>query len=131
MTDYSQAKDAKIEKVEGYLFDTFPTRGHCPVVHWEYPEFQSLCPVSGRHDQGTLLLTYEPKKLLLESKSVRDYLSAWRNKSIWQEYVTDLIAQDLYNAIKPKWLTVEIHWAPRGGIFATTTSIKGKSKEAL
>lgn len=126
MTDYSKAKDALIEKVERYVFDTIPARGHCVVVQWEYPEFQSLCPVSGRHDQGTLLLVYEPKNLLLESKSVRDYLSAWRNKSIWQEYVTDVIAQDLYNAIKPKWLSVEIQWAPRGGIFATTTSVKGK-----
>ncbi len=128
MTDYSKAKDASIETVEGYVFDTIPAKGHAPVVQWEYPEFQSLCPVSGRHDQGTLVITYQPKNLLLESKSVRDYLSAWRNKSIWQEYVTDIIAQDLFNAIKPVWLEVEIQWTPRGGIFATTTSRKGKAR---
>ena len=126
MTDYSKAQDVLVEKVEGYIFDTIPTRGHRPIIQWEYPEFQSLCPVSGRHDQGTLVITYQPKNLLLESKSVRDYLSAWRNKSIWQEYVTDVIAQDLYNAVKPKWLKVEISWTARGGIFATTSSIKGK-----
>ncbi|MCX8123795.1 MAG: preQ(1) synthase [Spirochaetes bacterium] len=127
MTDYSKAKDAHIEKVEGYAFDTIPAQGHLPLVQWEYPEFQSVCPISGRHDQGTLIITYQPKKLLLESKSVRNYLSAWRNKSIWQEFVTDVIAQDLFDAVKPVWLKVEIKWAPRGGIFATTISVKGKA----
>jgi len=129
MTDYSKANDAVIEKVVGYSFDTIPARGHEPVVRWEYPEFQSLCPVSGRHDQGTLIITYKPIKLLLESKSVRDYLGAWRNKSIWQEYVTDVIAQDLFAAAKPRWIEVTIQWAPRGGIFATTTSVKGNMKK--
>jgi len=125
MTDYSKAWAAKTEKVEHKL-TTFPSRKHQPVVEWEYPEFQCLCPVSERHDQGIVRIRYKPKKKILEGKSVRDYLSCWRNKRIWQEYVTDEIAETLYRACEPEWLIVEIEWAPRGGVFAKTVSEKGK-----
>lgn len=129
MTDYSRADEAIIQKVEGYTFDTIPSKGHRPVIQWEYPEFQSLCPVSQRHDQGTLVLRYKPVDHILESKSMREYLSAWRNNLIWQEYVTDVIAGDVFEAIKPEWLSVEIEWTPRGGIYATTRAIRGNIKE--
>jgi len=125
MTDYSKAWAAKTEKVEHKL-TTFPSRKHQPVVEWEYPEFQCLCPVSERHDQGIVRIRNKTKKKILKSKSVRDYLSCWRNKRIWQEYVTDEIAETLYRACEPEWLIVEIEWAPRGGVFAKTVSEKGK-----
>ena len=126
MTDYSKAKDAKIELLKDKKLTTFPARGHQPIIEWEYPEFQCLCPISKRHDQGTVRLKYQPEKDLLESKSVRDYLSSWRNKKIWQEYVTEEIADSLFNSCEPKWLVVEILWSSRGGIIAKTISKRGK-----
>ncbi|MEW6069527.1 MAG: preQ(1) synthase [Candidatus Thermoplasmatota archaeon] len=125
MTDYTKAPHAKTEKVENFKFTTIPCRGHKPIIEWEYPEFQCLCPISGRHDQGVVKLKYEPGSKILESKSVRDYLAEWRNKKIWQEYATDEIANELYKACKPKWLTIEISWAARGGIFAKTVAERG------
>lgn len=125
MTDYSRAHEAAIEKVENYSFDTIPSHGKKVEVRWVYPEFQSLCPLSERHDQGTLTIHYVPREHFLESKSVREYLRLWRNKKIWQELVTDEIATALYNAIEPEWLVVEISWAARGGIYATTISRRG------
>ncbi len=125
MTDYSKASEVRTEKVEGHEIIAFPTNGHQPEIEWEYPEFQCLCPVSSRHDQGIVLIRYSPNKKILESKSVREYLSLWRNKHIWQEYVTEEIAETLYRACAPKWLILEIEWAPRGGIAARTISKKG------
>jgi 7-cyano-7-deazaguanine reductase len=125
MTDYSKAEKVKTEKVECKL-TTFPARNHQPIIEWGYPEFQCLCPVSERHDQGVVKIRYKPKKKILESKSVRDYLSSWRNKKTWQEYVTDEIASTLYKSCAPEWLIVEIEWSPRGGIYAKTVSEKGK-----
>jgi 7-cyano-7-deazaguanine reductase len=125
MTDYSSAGSAKTEKPENYIFDTIPVKSHNLVVEWVYPEFQSICPVSDRHDQGTLRITYKPGDRLLESKSVREYLRAWRNLHCWQEFVTEEIAGALFSAIAPVWLTVEIEWTSRGGIYAKTTSTKG------
>lgn len=125
MTDYSQASSAPVEKVEGYAFDTIPCRGSGLEIEWVYPEFQSLCPLSERHDQGTLTVRYKPKAKLLESKSARDYLRLWRNMRIWQEYVTDEIATALQGALDAEWLVVEIEWTARGGIFARTTAKRG------
>lgn len=124
MTDYSKASDAKVEIPEGITLTTFPAREHTPLVELEYPEFQSLCPVSERHDQGVVTIRYKPKEKILEAKSLRDYLTKWRNKRNWQEYVTEEIADLLYETSEPEWLTVTITWAARGGIVAKTTSTR-------
>jgi 7-cyano-7-deazaguanine reductase len=125
MTDYSNAGDVETEKVEEPNLVTIPSRGHTPVIEWDYPEFQCLCPVSQRHDQGIIHIIYQPAEKILESKSVREYLSAWRNKRIWQEYVTDELAVAFFKAAEPVWLILEIEWSPRGGITAFTRAEHG------
>ncbi len=125
MTDYSRSSEVQVETPEDVKITIFPAMGHKPVIEWEYPEFQSLCPVSERHDQGVVVITYIPDKNILESKSVRDYLMMWRNKRNWQEYITGEIAEKLFRACKPEWLKVEIRWSARGGIFARTTAERG------
>jgi 7-cyano-7-deazaguanine reductase len=126
MTDYSKASGAELEKPEKFKFDFIPVKSHNLFIEWEYPEFQSICPISGRHDQGTLTLRYRPREKLLESKSMREYLSLWRNLHNWQEQVTEEIADALYKALEPAALELVIEWAPRGGIFARTISAKGE-----
>lgn len=130
MTDYSKASEASVEKPEDVEILTIPAMQHVPVIEWEYPEFQSLCPVSERHDQGTVMIKYQPKEKILESKSVRNYLMMWRNKKNWQEYVTEEIADVLYAACAPEWLVVSIKWSARGGIYAKTTSKRGQQPSA-
>jgi 7-cyano-7-deazaguanine reductase len=125
MTDYTKASESDVEVPEGITLITFPARGHNPLVEWEYPEFQSMCPISERHDQGVVTIRYKPREKILEAKSVRDYLMSWRNKRNWQEYITEEIAELLYNTCEPEWLAVKITWSSRGGIVATTASQKG------
>ena len=131
MTDYSKASETQVEIPEEAILLTFPAGAHTPLIEWEYPEFQSLCPVSERHDQGIVTIQYKPRKKILESKSVRDYLIMWRNKKNWQEYITEEIASLLYKACEPAWLTVTIKWSPRGGIAAKTTSEMGDPHTSL
>ena len=89
MTDYSDAASANLESPEKYKFDFIPVKENNLTIEWVYPEFQSICPISKRHDQGTLTLTYIPGDKLLESKSMREYLSLWRNMRNWQEHITE------------------------------------------
>ena len=119
------AAKAKVQKPKALKITTIPSRGHSPEVLWEYPEFQSICPVSKRHDQANVVIRYKVKDSILESKAVRDYLTSWRNVQCWQEYVTEEIADKLYKACDPEWLTVEIEWSPRGGIYSTTSADRG------
>ncbi|MBN2543780.1 hypothetical protein JXI42_13040 [bacterium] len=131
MTDYSKAESARTETPGDFKLVTFPARGNRPVVELEYPEFQSLCPVSGRHDQGTVVIRYKPLKSILEQKSIREYLSKWRNLHNWQEFITEHIAGVIFEALEPEWLTVEISWASRGGILVRTFSEReGAAEEA-
>jgi len=125
MADYSKASDATVEIPDGVTVTTFPAREHAPLIELEYPEFQSLCPISERHDQGVVTIRYKPGDKILEGKSLRDYLMMWRNKRNWQEYITEEIADLLYKSCEPEWLTVIISWSPRGGILAKTTAERG------
>jgi 7-cyano-7-deazaguanine reductase len=126
MTDYSKASDATVEIPEGVTVATFPAREHTPLIELEYPEFQSLCPISERHDQGVVTIRYRPRDKILEGKSLRDYLMMWRNKRNWQEYITEEIADLLCKSCEPEWLSVTISWTARGGILAKTTTERGK-----
>ncbi len=122
MTDYSNAPDVKVEKPGDAPFVLIPARDRTPVIELEFPEFQTLCPVSERPDAGHLTIAYLPDESIIESKSLRDYLLAWRNCATWQEYAVEEIKKALVRACKPEWLVVEIEWASRGGIYATVTS---------
>jgi len=126
MSDYSRAAEAEVELPQEVELTTMPARGHRPLVELTYPEFTSLCPVSGRHDMGEVTIRYKPHKVILETKSIRDYLASWRNVHNWQEYITEEIAEKLQNAGRPEWLTVEIEWAPRGGIYTKTTAERSR-----
>jgi 7-cyano-7-deazaguanine reductase len=126
MADYSKASDARVEIPKRVTVTTFPAREHTPLVELEYPEFQSLCPISERHDQGVVTIRYKPRDKILEGKSLRDYLMMWRNKRNWQEYITEEIAEVLYKSCEPEWLTVIISWSARGGILAKTTAERRK-----
>jgi len=128
MTDYSSASNVDVEVPEDSKVVTIAARGHEPFIEWRYPEFQSLCPVSERHDQGVVTIRYKPKDTILESKSVRDYLMSWRNKKNWQEYISEEIADLLFKVCRPVWLTVTIDWRARGGIEAKTVSVRGTKK---
>ncbi len=45
-------------------------------VKFNCPEFTSLCPITGQPDFATIYISYIPDKLMVESKSLKLYLSA-------------------------------------------------------
>ncbi|MCI5043409.1 MAG: preQ(1) synthase [Aquisalinus sp.] len=80
------------------------------------PEFTSLCPVTGQPDFAHLVIDYCPGPHLVESKSLKLYLSAFRNHGAFHEDCTVAIAKKLVATISPKWLRISGYWYPRGGI---------------
>ncbi len=129
MTDYSKAAEAETFTPDTEGLVVIPSKGHTPEVEIIFQEFQSLCPLSGRHDQGNLSINYKPDGSILEGKSVRDYLSSWRNMRNWQEYITEEIAQVLFDACQAEWITVDIRWSPRGGLYVNTFSRRDRDPE--
>ena len=80
------------------------------------PEFTTLCPKTGQPDFATLTVRYIPDKRLVESKSLKLYLFGFRNHGDFHEDVVNVIYDDLFKLLKPKYMEVYGKFAPRGGI---------------
>jgi len=86
------------------------------LVRFAAPEFTSLCPVTGQPDFAHLVIDYAPGKTIVESKSLKLFLGAFRNHSGFHEAVTVGIGLRLVSEMAPKWLRIGGYWYPRGGI---------------
>lgn len=86
------------------------------VARFTVPEFTSLCPVTGQPDFAHLVIEYVPGDWLVESKSLKLYLTSFRNHGAFHEDCTVSIGRRLVSLLEPKWLRIGGYWYPRGGI---------------
>jgi 7-cyano-7-deazaguanine reductase len=86
------------------------------LVRFTCPEFTSLCPVTGQPDFAHIVIDYVPREWIVESKSLKLYLAAFRNHVAFHEACTLQIADKLVRALDPVWLRIGGYWYPRGGI---------------
>ena len=93
-----------------------PQTGEDYLVRFTCPEFTSVCPVTGQPDFAHLVIDFAPDGHLVESKSLKLYLTSFRNHGAFHEDCTVAIAKKITDAIKPKWLRIGGYWYPRGGI---------------
>jgi 7-cyano-7-deazaguanine reductase len=85
-------------------------------VSFTIPEFTCVCPMTGQPDFATLHITYVPDARLIELKSLKLYINAYRNVGIFHEFVTNKILDDLVAACKPQRMEIEGDFNVRGGI---------------
>ena len=90
------------------------------------PEYTAICPKTGLPDFGTIHIIYSPDKWCLELKSLKEYITAYRNLGIFYENAVNRILRDLVSACKPKWMRVWGEFTPRGGI---TTQVEANYKQ--
>lgn len=86
------------------------------VARFVAPEFTSLCPVTGQPDFAHLVIDYVPGDWLVESKSLKLYLSSFRNRGAFHEDCTVAVGKRLRDLLAPRWLRIGGYWYPRGGI---------------
>ena len=86
------------------------------VSRFTAPEFTSLCPVTGQPDFAHLVIDYVPGDWLVESKSLKLYLTSFRNHGAFHEDCTVSIGRKLVALLDPRWLRIAGYWYPRGGI---------------
>ncbi len=100
------------------LLDTFANQ-HPERDYWvtfTAPEFTTLCPKTGQPDFATVTIRYIPSKKMVESKSLKLYLFGFRNRGDFHEDVINIIYNDLFKLMKPKYMEVYGKFAARGGI---------------
>jgi 7-cyano-7-deazaguanine reductase len=95
----------------------FDYTGSDTEVVYDTDEFTCVCPWTGLPDFGALTISYVPNKKLIELKSLKYYLTSFRNVGIIQEHAVSRILKDLVKLIKPVSMTVEAEYKERGGIW--------------
>jgi 7-cyano-7-deazaguanine reductase len=107
----------------------FDYAGSATEVVYETDEFTCVCPWTGLPDFGTVTIRYIPGKKLVELKSLKYYLTSFRNVGIIQEHAVNRILKDLVKLVKPVSMTVEAEYKERGGIKGYAAAKYEKSKQ--
>ena len=121
----ARPEDAELERVPN------PNPGVRYLVRFAAPEFTSLCPVTGQPDFAHLVIDYAPGETIVESKSLKLFLGAFRNHAAFHEDCTVGIGQRLFMEMKPRWLRIGGYWYPRGGIPIDVFWQSGPAPEGL
>ena len=123
--------EKKAQKTTGALFT--PDKVDASIlqtIDYEYPkrivevemvcdEFTCVCPFSGLPDFARLIIRYTPRNKLVEMKSLKYYLYAFRNVKIYNEHVINKILEDLIRTLNPRKMVIEGRFTSRGGITNT------------
>lgn len=103
-------EEAELERVPA------PYPGKRYLVRFTAPEFTSLCPVTGQPDFAHIVIDYVPDQWIVESKSLKLFLTSFRNHGAFHEACSVQIATTLVDLLSPVWLRIGAYWYPRGGI---------------
>lgn len=100
-----------------HLLEAFPNRfpDRDYIVSMAFPEFTSLCPVTGQPDFAVITLEYIPDLKCVESKSFKLYMFAYRNHQSFMETITNSVLDDVVNLLEPRWCRIKGLFTPRGG----------------
>jgi len=103
--------------------ETFANPG---VSHVEMTsdELTAVCPVTGQPDLYVATVEYWPQELCLESKSLKLYLSGYRNEGHFCEALAVKIRDDVAEALglSGDKVRVALRQKARGGITITATT---------
>lgn len=86
------------------------------VVTFDCTEGTSLCPKTHQPDFFKAIISYIPRKVCVESKSMKLYLGSFRMTGMFHEDVCNMIGKDLVKLLDPKYLEVRMIYSVRGGI---------------
>ena len=102
--------------------ETFPNPG-VAVVELESDELTAMCPITNQPDNYVTTIRYRPDALCLESKSVKIYLSRYRNEGAFCEALAVQIRDDVATALELEASAVEVTLVQkrRGGIVITAS----------
>jgi len=102
--------EAQLDRVPNPRADTLY------LARFTFPEFTSMCPVTGQPDFGILMIDYVPDRWLVESKSLKLYLQSFRNHGAFHEDCTVSIGTRVADLLTPHWLRIGGYFNPRGGM---------------
>ena len=97
------------------------------LINIELPEFTSICPKTGNPDFAAIVVSYVPDKLCVELKSLKLFISSFRDDRVFHEAVTNRIFLVLRKLLEPKYLRVIGDFNRRGNV-KTVVTVQKKFK---
>ncbi len=103
--------------------ESFPNPG-VARVELTSDELVAVCPITGQPDMYTVSIGYTPRDLCLESKSLKLYLSGFRNEGVFCEALAVKIRDDVAESLglDADGVRVDLAQKARGGITITATA---------
>lgn len=92
------------------------------VINISTHEFTCLCPKTGQPDFATLTFNYIPDALCIELKSLKIYISTYRDIGTFHEAVSNQILGDIVATINPRFIRLTADFNIRGGLHTTITA---------
>jgi 7-cyano-7-deazaguanine reductase len=117
-----------ISKAELEIWDN-PNPERDYEINITFPEFTCLCPRSGYPDFASIVVKYVPSQKIVELKSLKLYLNAFRDIPISHEEVTNRIYSVLSRKLKPRFIEVIGDFNPRGNVKTVIRVCSGSSKK--
>jgi len=112
------------EAIRPELLEAFAFDAPDQYIRTETEEFSAVCPFSGLPDAARLIIEYHPDGgRCVELKSLKYYITSFRNVGIYQEAATLRIHTDLKSLLATDRLKVTTVYNIRGGFL--TTCIQG------
>ncbi|MFH1381741.1 MAG: preQ(1) synthase [Chloroflexota bacterium] len=108
----------KEDAIDVAVLETMPFEypGSATEVVYDTDEFTAVCPWTGLPDFAHLIIRYIPGHALVELKSLKYYLTSYRNVGILQEHAINRILNDLVKLLQPVSMSIEAEFKERGGI---------------
>lgn len=106
-------KTLKLPRIKMF-WNQFPDKQY--DVNLSMGELTAVCPKTGLPDFYKVAIKYIPHLYLVELKSFKMYLTAFRNIGIFHEHLTNLILNNFVDACEPKEVEITLEVNPRGGI---------------
>lgn len=116
------------EVLETFPYD-YPSRD--ALVEIDSDEWSCVCPFSGLPDFGTLTVSYVPSNACIELKSLKYYLTSFRNVGVYQEHAANRVLEDLVACCAPRWMEIELDYRLRGGLHTVVTVAHGERSEEV
>jgi len=116
------------ENIDPGLLETFGFESPDQYIRTETEEFSAVCPFSGLPDFARLIIEYYPEGgRCIELKSLKYYITTFRNVGIYQEEATRKIYSDLVRVLHTDKLRVTSKYNLRGGF--KTTAVQGSLED--
>ena len=118
------------EAIDVEVLETFPYEypGKEIAIEIDTDEFTAVCPFSGLPDFATIRISYVPKKVIIELRSLKYYLLSYRSVGIYQEHAVNRILEDLAGCSSPRWMKVSADYRIRGGVHTVASREWGRRK---